>query len=440
MILRSLHASSIAALALVLLNYAAFYLFGTPLVVERIAEWIMAHTPNRFALTLLDSLGEWAKPFAVTGGLAIVGFVCFWIALAWNWLRAGKPTAPSPRRREFLSTTGRMLVPAVMSAGVAGGAVEAWARSRAYAKKAVEPVRLWDFRYPAERDSFAPGLVRPPITPVEAFYGMSKNAVDPVLDPREWRLRITVDGRPIKSFSYTELLTIPRFERVTTMRCVSNTLNSNLMGTAEWSGFFLNQLVDASRFTTNIVEVAFLGLDGHDDSFRLDYLLSDAAFLALGMNGNTLDRVHGFPIRLVAPKYYGFKSVKWLSEIRFVTAPYYGTWPKMGYTKEPVVHTMSYFDRARVTPGSVKVGGVSFAGGRGIQKVQVRGDGGDWVDAQLETPLSPYAWTRWKADLLVPATPRVVEARALDGQGRWQAETETPIFPDGVAGPAIKRL
>jgi DMSO/TMAO reductase YedYZ molybdopterin-dependent catalytic subunit len=486
MIARSMRESSLATLAGLVVHYAVAYAKGTPILTETIAEWIMARTPNHLSVWILGTLGEWAKPAAATGGLATLGFVLFLVHLAesaigrrpWNklisaavlvvflfvslassssgsilfWVtglavldllqrrKPAPPSAPSPARREFLARTSRAVVPALLSGGTVAVAVESWARDRALARKAVEPVPLWHFRYPEEREAFAPGLVRKAITSTEAFYGMSKNAVDPAVNPREWRLKITVDGRPLRDVSYQELLALPRFQRITTMRCVSNTLQSNLMGTAEWSGFFLRQLVDPNKLPSNVVEAAFIGVEGHDDSLPAAYAFSEDVMLALGMNGMTLNRVHGFPIRLLAPKYYGFKSVKWLGEIRFVTQPYYGTWPKMGYTKEPVVHTMSFFDRVRREGNRLQLGGVAFAGLRGIQRVEVRAGDGPWTPVTLEAPLSRFTLVRWKGELAVPAGAKVVEVRAQDGLGQWQAVQEKPIFPDGVAGPTVKRL
>jgi DMSO/TMAO reductase YedYZ molybdopterin-dependent catalytic subunit len=436
MLERALRLSSLLALLLVALNHAAHHAFATPLATDRIAEWIMARTPNSWAVPLLTTLGEWAKPLAATGGLAAIGFSCFLLTLAALRLaRNSQPAPPSPARRSFLAAA----IPAVMTAGTAAVAIESWARNRAYAAKAVDPVDLWPHQPPAERETFAPGLVRPSVTSVEAFYGMSKNTVDPVIDPRSWQLRITLDGRPLRSFSYTQLLNLPRLRRYTTMRCVSNTLTSNLMGTAEWSGIFLRQLIDPATVPSAVVEVAFIGVDGHDDSIPAAYAFSEELLLALGMNGKTLDRVHGFPFRLIAPRYYGFKSVKWMAEIRLCTTPYFGTWPKLGYTKEPAVHTMSYVDRIRRENGTALIGGVAFAGMRGIERVELRAGSGPWTPAQLEAPLSPYTWTRWKARLETGGA-KLIEVRALARDGRWQAVEETPLFPDGVAGPTIKKL
>ena len=445
MLQRTLRRSSAAALVFCALNYLLYLAAGAPLATDRIAEWIMARTPNNYAVFLLTTLGEWAKPLAATGGLAAIGAAAFLAVLLAEVLLARRrkgqaEAAPAPagqiagaaslRRRDVLT-------PLLMASGTALVAGESFLRNRALAARAAEPQLLYRFEPPP--DAFGEGLVRPFITPVEAFYGMSKNTVDPVIDPRQWRLRITLDGRPLRTLTYSEILSLPRLERVTTMRCVSNTLRSNLMGTAEWSGILLRQLVDPSRVPPGVVEVAFLGVDGHDDSLPPGHAFSDDVLLALGMNGKTLNRVHGFPFRLVAPKYYGFKSVKWLSEIRLVTKPYYGTWPKMGYTKEPVVHTGTFIDRVRREGERLRVGGVAYAGIRGVRRVEVRADGGPWVEAQLETPMARYTWTRWKAELAAPRA-EFVQARAQDGEGRWQAEKEKPLFPDGVAGPTIKRV
>ena len=71
---RSLRRSSLVALIFCAANYAAFLSLGMPLLTDRIAEWIMARTPNQWSVAILSACGEWAKPFAATGGLAAIGF------------------------------------------------------------------------------------------------------------------------------------------------------------------------------------------------------------------------------------------------------------------------------------------------------------------------------------------------------------------------------
>ncbi len=459
MVSRTIARSSLATLIALLPHYLAFYLFRTPLWTETIAEWIMAHTPSYLAVSLLATFGPWAKPMAMTGALATLGFAVFvtlplrWagpllaaLLLGWafdyhSWvgqLSFWVPVALVGRAsRPVLSGRRQFLTSAVMSAGVVVIALESYLRNEALSRHAIEPVPLFPFQPPP--DHFAPGLVRKAVTPVPEFYGMSKGVVDPAIHPNVWRLKISADGRTLKEYQYSELLTLPRIERYVTLRCVSNTLKSDLMGTAAWSGLHLSQLVERSAIPPETVEVAIIAVDGHGDSLTLDYAFADETLLALGMNGKTLDRTHGFPLRLLAPRYYGFKNVKWISEINFVTRPYFGTWPRMGYTKEPAVHIASHIDQIRATSEGWKVGGVSFAGTRGIRYVEVRAGQGPWITATLDRPLSPFTWPRWVA--LLPATPaNPIEARAVDGDGFWQAPHEGPLFPTGVTGPTIRRL
>ena len=531
---RTITISSLATLAGLVAHYAVAALWGSPLLTDAIAEWIMARTPSRYAVWMLSNLGTWAKPLAATGGLATLGFAAWlftlpqvaparlrlaraaavpvlatlagaalaavfeyesWTGLAafllpavavvlafgaaavtstedgrssgaelcsarglrprWLWREPklprgpqARPTGPpadssqaeaaaSPARRQFLTSASRLVLPVAMGGGVVGVALESYWRDAALARKAVDPVDLFPFVSPV--DTFGEGLIRKPVTPVAEFYGMSKNTVDPAVDPGEWRMKITVNGRPLREFSYQELLSLPRREEYVSLRCVSNTLQSNLMGTAQWSGVRLSQLVDRARLPESIVEAAFIGIDGHDDSLPVEYAFSDAVMLALGMNGQTLDRTHGFPIRLLAPRYYGFKHVKWIAEIAFVSEPYFGTWPKMDYTKQPVIHTVSYIDRIVPEGASLRLGGIAMTGHGGIRDVELRADRGAWVKAEIEPPLSPYTWTRWKGAVPAAAA-QVVQARAMDARGQWQAEEEGQLFPDGVKGPTIRKV
>ncbi len=461
--------ASLAALIGLLPHYLSFYLFHTPLWTGVIAEWIMARTPSHYAVWLLQTLGPWAKPFAVTGGLATLGAALFLIQIVRSrWLMAFAALAvvagmsilfeyhsplgqitfwfpalltlfrhpiPSHDRKGVVAASRREAI--VMLAGTAAVALESYVRNEAMARRAILPVDLFPFHPPAE--TFAAGLVRKAVTSTPEFYGMSKNTADPAPDPGSWRLRITVDGHPLRQIAYSELLAMPRVERYVTMRCISNTLKSDLMGTASWAGVRLSQLVDRRLLPGGIQEVAVIGVDGHGDSFPLDFAFSEQVLFALGMNGKTLDRTHGFPVRLLCPRFYGFKNVKWIAGIAFLSRPYTGTWPKMGYTKDPQIHTASHIDRVLLESGRLLAGGVSFAGDRGIRRVTVRADEGPWVDAELESPLSPYTWTRWRAVLPV-ASAKQVEARALDGTGKWQDPAEGPLFPDGMKGPTIKRV
>ena len=491
MIKQSIRDSSLATLAGILVSYAAFYILGWPLETEAIAEWIMAETPSSWAVPILTVLGDWAKPWAITGGLAALGFAlwiptagyrwkahlswfgwlpvlaaayawvfefaslggnaAFWLPSSfaiWLFLKRQHPlphgqgsvSATNPDREAGDDATSKqrreLLISAAMLSGTVGVAVESYVRNRSIAQSSIAPVDLFPMVMPPN----GMAKVRKPITPVGQFYVMSKNSVDPALDPRRWRLRMKREGRLVRDFSYQELLALPRRERYQTLRCISNTLKTELMGTAYWSGLRLDQLLGRRDAGDGALEAVVLGVDGHGDSFPVDYAFNGEFMLALGMNGQTLNRNHGFPVRLLVPRYYGFKNIKWISEIDFVEKPYFGTWPKRGFSKDAFVHTMSHIDRVSREGGQLRLTGVSFAGVRGIQRVEARVDQGPWISLPLEPALSVYTWTRWQG--LIPASliAQLVEVRAQDSTGNWQLAQEKPQFPDGAAGPTIRRI
>lgn len=485
-IARTLRISSLAALVGLIPHYGFFYLTSTPLLTDAIAEWVMARTPSRYTVAILNQLGPWAKPSAETGALATLGFCLFVsrlssgllrnrklatavtvligtaVAFALNWFsgysslmgslafwvpalavvaifhypRDKQPQVVSFGRRQVITRAAQFWLPLVMTGGVIAVAAESFFRDRAFAARATRPTDLFPFRIPPDRESFGPGLVRKEITPVSEFYGMSKDPVDPVIDPRTWRLNITLEGRIIRELSYADLLGMERQIRYVTLRCISNTLKSDLMGTAQWAGVHLAQLLDRKTLPAGIIEVVFIGGEGHDDSLKIDYAYSDDVLLAFGMNGKTLSRTHGFPIRLLAPRYYGCRHVKWIHEIRFVRKPYVGTWQRLGYTTEPVIHIGSHIDRLRRDGPIVEFGGVSFAGSRGIKSVRVRANNGPWESARLEPVLSAWTWTRWVAQLRAGRGARI-EANAQDERGAWQELAALNPFPNGPAGPTI---
>jgi DMSO/TMAO reductase YedYZ molybdopterin-dependent catalytic subunit len=467
---RTIQISSAAGLVGLVFHYLSFYLVHTPLLTDQISEWMMARTPSRFSVVILTTLGAWAKPWAETGALATLGFCLFLCRLVgmtrpfaviaagvlagcfldysvgypsvggglmfWGPAIAVIAFVPSVRPASVVPERRKFLVEAIMSSGVVAVAAESYLRESNLERRAVQPVDLFPFQPAVGDRNFGAGLVRNEISTVPQFYGMSKNTVDPLIDLNTWRLRVTLDGKVLRSLRFGELLSLSREYRYITLRCISNTLKSDLMGTAQWAGVHLSQLVDRRTLPENIIEAAFIGVEGHDDSLKLDYAFGPDCLLALGMNGKTLSRTHGFPVRLLAPSYYGCRNVKWLGEIRFVSKPYYGTWQRLGYTKEPLIHICSHVDHMRRDGPMLQFGGVSFAGTRGIQAVRVRANGGAWNAARLEPAISPYTWTRWVAQ--IPAAEGdSIEANAQDKTGAWQELSAVNPFPNGPAGPTI---
>jgi DMSO/TMAO reductase YedYZ molybdopterin-dependent catalytic subunit len=72
--------------------------------------------------------------------------------------------------------------------------------------------------------------------------------------------------------------------------------------------------------------------DGYITSLALDEVLGDDVLLAYRLNGEPLEEGTGFPLRLVVPSKYGYKSVLWVVKIRFTVEKELGFWEKRGYS------------------------------------------------------------------------------------------------------------
>jgi len=186
--------------------------------------------------------------------------------------------------------------------------------------------------------------------------------------------------------------------------------------------------------------IVFHAADGYVDSFPMDYALRENVIVAYQMNGVPLPNSHGFPARIIVPGLYGMENVKWLTRIEPVPADFRGYWQRRGWADTAVINTMSRIDvpavGARVPPVEMEVGGVAFAGDRGIDFVEFSADGGEtWQRAETSAPLSPYTWVLWRATWLPPETGRVfVTVRATDGAGETQTAVIRGNLPDGATG------
>jgi DMSO/TMAO reductase YedYZ molybdopterin-dependent catalytic subunit len=280
----------------------------------------------------------------------------------------------------------------------------------------------------------------PEVTPNEKFYTISINLFDPTINPKTWKLSVRgLVEKPLQ-LSLEELKALPSYEAYVTFACISNEIGGKLIGNARWKGVPLRTLLEMAQLKPGTHKVVLRADDGYSTGIPLERCLRPQTFLAYEMNGQALPDSHGFPLRAVIPGYYGMKQPKWLTEIEVVADDYQGYWEERGWADEAVVKTLSRIDvpahRAQVALGGTRIGGIAFAGDRGIQKVEFSQDGGKtWHETTLKPPLSPYAWTLWLAELAFPSGGEYLLAvRATDGHGTLQDERVSEPLPDGVSG------
>ncbi len=272
------------------------------------------------------------------------------------------------------------------------------------------------------------------------FYRIDTALTVPQVPTQGWRLRVhgLVD-RPFE-LDFDELLDRGLIERDITLTCVSNTIGGELVGNARWLGVRLDELLDEAGVQPQADQIIGRSVDGYTCGFPTAALDGRDAMVAVGMNGEPLPLAHGFPARLVVPGLYGYVSAtKWLSEIELTTfADVDHYWVPRGYAAEAPIKLMSRIDRPRgldrIPPGPFVIAGVAWAQTVGIAAVEVRIDGGDWLETDIAASAGADSWRQWS--LPWEATPgrHQVEVRAFDAAGAIQTDERSEPLPDGASG------
>lgn len=278
------------------------------------------------------------------------------------------------------------------------------------------------------------------ITPTAEFFRIDVANAIPTPDVDTWKLRI--DGlvrRPIE-LSYDDLLARGLVEVDATIACVSNDVGGFLVGNARWLGIPLKPLIDEAGPLATADEVMGHSVDGFTAGFPVAALADRNAIIAVGMNGEELTPVHGYPARIIVPGLYGYVSaVKWLSRIELTRFDQQvGYWIPRGWAQDAPVKLASRIDTprpgAQVPAGAVGVGGVAWSATVGIGRVQVRIDGESWQDAELGPQLAGTTWRQWWMSWDAAAGKHNITVRAWDGLGNLQSEREVPVAPNGAEG------
>ena len=290
------------------------------------------------------------------------------------------------------------------------------------------------------------GTASPFITPNADFYRIDTVLRFPRVETADWTL--SIDGmvdRP-RTITWDDLMAMPQVERVITIACVSNEIGGDLVGNAVWRGVLLRDILEPTGIQSAAQQIMSTSDDGWNCGFPVGAAFDGRdAMVAFGMNGEPLPLEHGFPARLIVPGLYGYVSAtKWVRKITLTTWEDKGYWVYQGWSQEAPIKTQSRIDVPRagavVAAGAFRAAGVAWAQRRGVERVEVRIDGGPWQEATLGDDVSDDAWRQWYIDLDLSRGEYVMEVRATDKSGYVQTEQRTSVAPDGATGYHARRL
>ncbi|MBS7633023.1 molybdopterin-dependent oxidoreductase [Candidatus Bathyarchaeota archaeon] len=150
----------------------------------------------------------------------------------------------------------------------------------------------------------------------------------PEVDLKNWTL--TVDGEVEKrmKLGWEEFLRLPMVVSVSDFHCVEGW---SVLG-CRWEGVRFREIVNLVQPKESARFVVFECLDGYSTSLALGDLMGDDVVLAYMLDGKPLEPSLGFPVRLVVPDKYAYKSALWVSRITFSAEKALGYWEKRGYS------------------------------------------------------------------------------------------------------------
>ena len=294
---------------------------------------------------------------------------------------------------------------------------------------------------------------RPEYTAVRDHYQIFIRSTPTRIEEADWTLPITglVSNPLTLTLSDIMMNYEPRSEFVT-LSCISNRIGGDLISTTYWTGVSLQDILADVRPTDEAQYLIIECGDGFYETVDLDLINADKrVMLAYAWDEKPIPWDHGFPLRIWIPDRFGMKQPKWITSIEVVSEYKAGYWVERNWDKDAIVRATSVIDTvavdAIVEEGDQKlipIGGIAYAGARGISKVEVRvnrgfdsndpADEGPWMEAQLREPLSDVSWVIWRYDWPFEDGEWEFEVRCVEKDGSPQIEEFASPRPSGATG------
>ncbi|MGO9267497.1 MAG: sulfite oxidase-like oxidoreductase [Candidatus Binataceae bacterium] len=175
--------------------------------------------------------------------------------------------------------------------------------------------------------SGAAGLRLPPGQTLVTNFPVLSYGPTPRFNPAKWDFRMMgLVERPLR-FSWEEFRALPRTRQVSDFHCVTTWSRYD----NQWEGVKTRALAATAGLKPDAKFVVVLCDGGYTTNLPLDEFLDDDVLLAYRHDGKDLEPDHGWPLRLVVPKLYAWKSAKWVRAIEFTARDRRGFWEVRGY-------------------------------------------------------------------------------------------------------------
>ena len=302
-----------------------------------------------------------------------------------------------------------------------------------------------------------------PITPNRLFF-VRNNSVSMDIDPADWTL--SVDGEAVSDplqLTYHQIKNLPTRTLISYLECAGNhramfnLVNgqqasgtqwmTGAISNGEWVGASLRDVLTLAGIRDDAQTVLLVGLDTEspEDGFRyalpIEKAMHPDTLLAYALNGETLPKDHGFPVRALVPGWVGSANIKWLGRIVVSSEPVWSRNNTTSYvligddyppqseslgtpaTLQVIKSALALPWPASLSAGRHRVHGFAHSPHGAIAGVEWSADSGQtWSDANLTGHQPPRSWARFEFVWDAVAGDRVLMTRAHDAVGNTQPD------------------
>ena len=174
---------------------------------------------------------------------------------------------------------------------------------------------------PASASRVPPGQYLTEKLPVLHYGGV------PRTDLATWDLRVHGLTGTALTFSWDQFLALPRAEVTADIHCVTRWSKLN----TRWEGVPIRAILEMAQLRPDATHVLVHSEQGYTTNLPLEVLADADVLLADRYDGVSLEPEHGYPLRLVVPKRYFWKSAKWVRALEFLDHDVHGFWERYGY-------------------------------------------------------------------------------------------------------------
>jgi DMSO/TMAO reductase YedYZ molybdopterin-dependent catalytic subunit len=152
--------------------------------------------------------------------------------------------------------------------------------------------------------------------------------LQPDIPISEWRLKVDGEVEHPIELGWQGFMALPQTDDTSDFHCVTTWSKLGI----NWRGIRFLELAALARPKETATHVLCYGYDDYTTNISLEEALKPDVLLVHSVEGNSLPKEHGGPVRMITPQLYAWKGAKWINRIEFLNGNKLGFWEERGYS------------------------------------------------------------------------------------------------------------